>query len=82
MLWKVRLSIRKKCALGGIFSVTVIIMVFAIIRVVMVGSYSEQPDLSWFYLWSSIEQAVCKFSTFSWKIYIPQVRLNRAHNLL
>ena len=79
MLWKVRLSIHKKCALGGIFSITVIIMVVAIIRVVMVSS--QQPDASWFYLWSSIEQAVCKFPTLSWKLYIPRLYLNRVHSL-
>ena len=71
MLWKVRLSIRKKFALGGIFSITVIIMVFAIIRVVVVSSYSQQPDQSWLYLWSSIEQAVCKFPTLLWKLEVP-----------
>lgn len=60
LLWKVRLSIRKKLALGGIFSVTVIIMVFAIVRVIVISSYSPQPDQSWLYMWSSVEQAVCK----------------------
>ena len=59
LLWKVRLNYRKKFALGGIFCITVIIMVFAIIRVIVVSSYSEEPDETWLYTWSSIEQAVC-----------------------
>ncbi|KAL8725332.1 MAG: hypothetical protein Q9166_007438, partial [cf. Caloplaca sp. 2 TL-2023] len=35
MLWNVKISLRQKLALGGIFSITVVIMVFAIIRVVV-----------------------------------------------
>ena len=62
LLRKVRLSVRKKLALGGLFSITVIIMVFAIIRVVVVSSYSHRPDQTWLYLWSGVEQAVCKFN--------------------
>ncbi|KAL8889133.1 MAG: hypothetical protein Q9192_006063 [Flavoplaca navasiana] len=58
LLRKVRLSVRKKLALGGLFSITVIIMVFAIIRVVVVSSYSHQLDQTWLYLWSGVEQAV------------------------
>ena len=71
MLWKVRLSIRKKLALGGIFSITVIIMVFAIIRVVVITSHTEQPDQSWLYLWSSIEQTVCKSSVVLDPLRVP-----------
>lgn len=59
LLWRVRLSIRKKLALGGIFSITVLIMVFAVVRVIVVSSYSSEPDQSWLYMWSSIEQTVC-----------------------
>ena len=47
-------------ALGGIFSITVFIMLFAIVRVVVVSSYSHQPDQTWLYMWSNIEQAVCE----------------------
>ncbi|KAF6221275.1 hypothetical protein HO133_002130 [Letharia lupina] len=58
LLWKVQLSFRKKFALGGIFCITVIIMVFAIIRAIVVSSYSQELDETWLYMWSSIEQAV------------------------
>ena len=60
LLWKVRLSLRKKLTLGSIFSITVVIMVIAVIRVVVVSNYSSEPDMSWLYMWSSVEQAVCK----------------------
>ena len=59
LLWKVKISLRQKVALMSIFSVTVIIMIFAIVRVAMVESWSNEPDESWLYLWSSIEQTVC-----------------------
>lgn len=61
MLWKVQISLRQKIALTGIFSITFIIMVFAVIRVVVVSATSQQPDQTWLYMWSSIEQTVCKY---------------------
>ena len=37
-------------------------MVFAIIRVVVVSTFSEQLlDQTWLYMWSSVEQTVCKY---------------------
>lgn len=61
LLWNVQISLRKKVALAGVFSITLIIMVFAIIRVVVVSSFSHQLDQTWLYMWSSIEQTVCKY---------------------
>ena len=52
---------RQKLALLGIFSLTVIVMIFAVVRVAVITSYSYLPDESWLYLWSSIEQTVCEF---------------------
>lgn len=37
-------------------------MVFAIIRAIVVSSYSQELDETWLYMWSSIEQAVCKLA--------------------
>ncbi|KAF4626585.1 hypothetical protein G7Y89_g11572 [Cudoniella acicularis] len=58
MLWQVRMGIKQKLALLGIFCLTVIIMIFAIVRVAMVKSWSFMPDETWLYMWSSIEQTV------------------------
>lgn len=33
-------------------------MVFAIVRVAVISSHSYEPDQSWLYLWSSIEQTI------------------------
>ncbi len=58
LLWKVQISLQQKLALAGIFSLTVFIMIVAIVRVVVISSASEQPDQTWLYMWSSIEQTV------------------------
>lgn len=41
---------------------TVITMVFATVPVIVTSSYSSEPDQPWLYIWSSVEQAVCKSS--------------------
>ncbi|APA11372.1 hypothetical protein sscle_07g061420 [Sclerotinia sclerotiorum 1980 UF-70] len=60
ILWTVRLSQKRKLAFAGIFSLAVITMIFAIVRVaVNIGSpHSTLFDQSWLYTWSLIEQTV------------------------
>ncbi|KAL9032458.1 MAG: hypothetical protein Q9180_006489, partial [Flavoplaca navasiana] len=59
MLKGVQMRWHRKLALGGILSLVVITMVFAIIRTALVGSDNKtQPDSSWLYLWSVIEASV------------------------
>lgn len=55
MLWKVRIPLRKKLALIGTFSVTIIVMVVAILRVTAVSKTDSNFDLSWVFLWNYIE---------------------------
>lgn len=59
MLWHVRIPLRQKLILIGIFSVTVVVMITAIIRVGIVNSIDENAEISWLYLWSNIEMATC-----------------------
>lgn len=59
MLWNVRISLRQKLILIGIFSVSVVVMITAIVRVAIVNSVDENLDISWLYFWSSIEMATC-----------------------
>ena len=61
MLWNVRISWRKKLALIGLFSLTVIVIIFSIVRVAVVTSHKTQADVTWLYMWSNIEMAVCMF---------------------
>ncbi|QSZ36724.1 hypothetical protein DSL72_006607 [Monilinia vaccinii-corymbosi] len=58
ILWKVKITQRHRLALYGLFSLTVITMAFAIIRVAVVSTASRQPDSSWLYMWSAIEPPV------------------------
>ena len=58
MLWRVQMSFSKKAALVGIFSLAVITCVFAIVRVTVISTLTRQPDTSWSYMWSSVEQCI------------------------
>ena len=60
MLWPVQMSIRKKLALIGIFSLVIITMAIAVVRVAVINALTRQPDTSWSYMWSSIEQCIGK----------------------
>lgn len=59
MLWHVRIPLRQKLLLIGIFSVTIVVMITAIVRVAIVNSIDENADISWLYFWSNIEMATC-----------------------
>lgn len=62
MLWNVRIRLSQKLALMSILSLTLIVIVFAIIRVVVVTSHATQADVSWLWMWSNIEMTICKFT--------------------
>ena len=63
MLWGVQMQARRKLALGGIFSLVIITIAFAIIRTVAVTTLTRLPDTSWLYMWSAIETTVGKNMT-------------------
>ena len=64
MLWNVKISIRQKLALIGIFSLTTIVVVVAIVRVTIVStSFDTQIDQTWLYLWENVEMAVGQSNT-------------------
>ncbi|KAJ2999272.1 hypothetical protein NUW58_g46 [Xylaria curta] len=64
LVWNIRIRWDKKLALIGIFSLVVVTISFAIVRVVVVSGLTRQPDVSWLYLWSSIEQNIACLSAF------------------
>ncbi len=61
MLWHVRIPLRQKLILIGIFSVTVVVIVIAIIRVIIIKYQNGYLDTSWLYLWSNIEVSTCMY---------------------
>ena len=65
MLWSVQMSLRKKAALVGIFSLAFITCVVAIVRVIVLSTATRQPQTLWSYksnqaVWISVEQCVGK----------------------
>ena len=54
------MSLKRKLALMGIFSLTIFIIIVSIIRVAVVYTPEENADVSWLYLWSNIELHVGK----------------------
>ncbi len=55
---RVQLPWTQKLALGGIFSLGAVIMVFAIIRIVVTIQPNAHAETSWLNLWSQIEASV------------------------
>lgn len=62
MLWNVRIPLRQKLILIGIFSVTIVVIIVAIIRVTIVNDGNGNIDVSWVYLWSNVEVSACMYS--------------------
>ena len=60
MLRRVKIPMKKRVALGAVFSLAVIITIFSIIRVTVVSALTRQPDQTWLYMWSAIEHSVGK----------------------
>lgn len=50
--------------LMGIFGLTVVVMIVAVVRVAVVYSKSKTPDLSWLFFWGSIEMATSERKPF------------------
>ncbi|KAF4618987.1 hypothetical protein G7Y89_g14861 [Cudoniella acicularis] len=57
MLWKVRIRLRQKLALGAIFCLVMITISVAIIRFAVV-SRTVQPEQSWLYFWNTVETTI------------------------
>ncbi|KAF2466560.1 uncharacterized protein BDR25DRAFT_359455 [Lindgomyces ingoldianus] len=55
---RVRTSLLKKLALGGMFSLVVIIVLFVIICLTLVSKLTKQRSLTWAYMWRSIENNI------------------------
>ncbi|KAF2274028.1 uncharacterized protein EI97DRAFT_382156, partial [Westerdykella ornata] len=57
ILWQVRLSMRRKLALGSLFAITLFVILCAILRMTVVehSAINGQMDVTWLYLWYKIE---------------------------
>ena len=55
---RVQLPWPDRLALGGIFSLGIVIMLFSIIRIAVTNQHDSHPETSWLNLWSQIEASV------------------------
>lgn len=72
LLWVVKRSRAEKIAIGSIVGLGVIIIVFAVVRVIVTNTTRTHPELVWLALWSAIEStiAVIVVSLISLRVYI------------
>ncbi|KAF2464461.1 uncharacterized protein BDR25DRAFT_346681 [Lindgomyces ingoldianus] len=56
ILWRVRIPLKRRLALFGIFSLVLITIAFSITRLAVISHNLADP--SWLYMWSSIEQNI------------------------
>lgn len=64
MLWNVKISLRQKILLMGIFSLSAVVMIVAVIRVALVNTTRHARDISWLFFWNNMEMTTCKWSCF------------------
>jgi hypothetical protein len=58
LLWVVQRSRKEKIAIGSIVGLGVVIILFAIIRVIVTNTTHTHPEPVWLALWSAIETSV------------------------
>ena len=61
LLWRVKMPLRQKLALMGIFSLTVIVMIISIVRVAVTRTSDKvNADQTWLFVWANVEMGVGK----------------------
>lgn len=60
LLWKLQIRTRQKLALAAVFSLAIIIIVIAIVRIVEINPNLKHVDPIWLALWSMTEASVGK----------------------
>lgn len=74
-LWNVRISLKKKLALMGIFSLTVITIVFAVVRIAVMPNKDSSADITWLCLWAHVETGVGKLRKPHTFVFLPATSL-------
>lgn len=74
IVWKVRLSLKKKLWLTFMFALTLFTVAMAIIRGTIsygriASDYSQSQNISWVWFWMQMELIVCKFEQQSFLLY-------------
>ncbi|MCJ1429662.1 hypothetical protein MMC29_007577 [Sticta canariensis] len=76
LLWKLQIETRQKLALAAVFSFAIVIIVFAIVRIVEINSMLKHVDPIWLALWSMIEASVGKQLILTFEKYTQDWQLN------
>ncbi|KAK4168300.1 hypothetical protein QBC43DRAFT_310049 [Cladorrhinum sp. PSN259] len=59
MIWDLHMPLRKKLAFVGLFSLTLVVMIVAIVRIVKAGKVQNHAmDPTYLFLWSAIEMCI------------------------
>lgn len=94
ILWNVRISLARRFALGGVFSLVVITMIVAVVRVTVttesgrIGKQNKQVESTWLYTWHFVESCVgkllitvCSKPTLMMQLLLLHASLLSAHCL-
>lgn len=73
LLWKVQISTRQKIGLAGVFSLGLIVIIFAIIRAVQVTA-TARDDTILLAFWGVLESTVGMRRVFSFLLFVPFYR--------
>ncbi|KAK9773003.1 hypothetical protein SCAR479_10333 [Seiridium cardinale] len=80
LVWNTRIRTSKKLALIGLFSLSIITIVIAIVRAIMVDSARRpdgNPDVTWLWFWSAVEPSVvCCGSAFP-QLFTPSMHSSK-----
>lgn len=61
LLWKIKMPLRQKLALMGIFSLTLFVVIISIVRVAVIRiSDRVNVDQTWLFVWANVEMGVGK----------------------
>jgi hypothetical protein len=63
MVWRLRLPMTKKLILVGLFSLTIITMGTALVRLLVVPHGEIGADLTWTFTWTTIEMCICEHAS-------------------
>lgn len=58
LLWKLQIEKKQKLALAAVFSLAIVIIVVAIVRIVEINPMFKHVDPVWLALWSMTEASV------------------------
>jgi hypothetical protein len=62
LLWRVKIPLQQKLGLLGVFSLTIITVIFTLVRLLVVPNDEIASDITWTVMWTNIEMSVCKVS--------------------